>query len=64
MTSRIHQFQVGDRVQLIAPLIGVQVGSIGTVVAQFVASTLYNVQFDGQTVARVVDGSKLAPVAR
>ena len=62
--SRVPHFRIGDRVQLMYPLPDVAMNAIGTVASQFLDTPLYNVQFDGQSVLRVVDGRKLALVPR
>ena len=56
------RFRVGNRVQLMIPMDNIQPLTMGTIVSWFVGSSLYNVRFDGQTIVRVVDGSKLALV--
>jgi hypothetical protein len=55
-------FQIGDRVRLISLLDMIPIGTVGTVVGQFIGNSLYDVQFDGQPRTRVVDASSLAPM--
>jgi hypothetical protein len=59
--SRAPQLRAGDRVQLIVAQPGIAVGAIGTVVSRFVSSFSYDVQFDGHSIPRVIDGRYLAP---
>lgn len=59
LPSPVPCFRIGDRVQLGTPIAGIAAGAIGTVVNRFSGVPLYDVQFDGQTVLRVVEERKL-----
>ena len=62
-----HRFQIGDRVVLNKPLLGLPTGTVGTVVMVYLSTTgCYDVQFDGDSELRVMFGPDLdasSPVA-
>jgi hypothetical protein len=53
-------FQIGDRVQLTAPLASIATGAIGIVVNRLAGGLLYEVQFEGHPGTHLVDGKRLA----
>jgi hypothetical protein len=52
--------KVGDRVQLIHPIIGVSAGTWGVVLRRFTFDPLYDICFDGYAGRRLVNKHDLA----
>ena len=48
------RFGVGDRVRTIHPLVGLPIGSNGTICRAVRASNLYGVLFDGEALLRIM----------
>ena len=51
-----RRFHVGDRVRTIRRVLGLPLGSLGTIEEVVPFSNLYDVRFDGQTEAHYLQG--------
>ena len=54
-TPEAPQLQIDDRVQLIHPVIGVVVGTRGTILQRFLFDSFYDICFDGYPAPRLVN---------